>query len=294
MQTSDITDPVFLEAVLSIDSGDKVGLEKMLTANPRLVQERLSTPGEQGYFNDPYLLWFVAGNPVRHEKLPASIVEIAELLIGYIKRDAPDSFQLQVDHTLELVATGRIPKECGVQIPLIDLLISCGAAPCEVMGAIGHNNLGAARHLLKNGARLNLAAAVCLDMPAELEQLALNASRHDRQLALVSAAFFGKAEAVQFMLEQGADPNAYLDPAKAQGFHSHATALHQAVVSGSFETVKALVEGGANLNLTDRIYHGTPMGWAEHALEGASDNKSARFRYQKIAQYLSKQTERNP
>jgi peptide-methionine (S)-S-oxide reductase len=49
------------------------------------------------------------------------------------------------------------------------------------------------------------------------------------------------------------------------GAHSHSTPLHQAVLKGSLEVVKLLVERGARLDLEDILFHGTPLGWAEYS-----------------------------
>jgi peptide-methionine (S)-S-oxide reductase len=46
---------------------------------------------------------------------------------------------------------------------------------------------------------------------------------------------------------------------------AHSTPLHQAVSSGSLAAVQVLVEAGADLTTRDRIYDGTPLGWAEHS-----------------------------
>ena len=70
MKNSDITDSLFREAVDAIDSGNISVLQQLLETNPQLVTKRLDTPTENGYFKNPYLLWFVADNPIRHEKLP--------------------------------------------------------------------------------------------------------------------------------------------------------------------------------------------------------------------------------
>lgn len=56
------------------------------------------------------------------------------------------------------------------------------------------------------------------------------------------------------------DVNAY----NPSGFHAHGTALHHAVDSGSLDTVKTLVEAGADLSLKDHLHQGTPLDWAEH------------------------------
>src|SRR5579863_1335701 len=154
----EISDPLFREAVEAIDSGDINTLRNLLRVYPRLVRDRLDDP-EVGYFKNPYLLWFVADNPIRIDKLPANIVEITGLLIDAVKREAAGSAQEQLDYTLGLVATGRIPKECGVQIPMMDLLIDAGAKPGGGKGALANGNLAAAEHLIKRGGRLTLATA---------------------------------------------------------------------------------------------------------------------------------------
>ena len=79
-------------------------------------------------------------------------------------------------------------------------------------------------------------------------------------MALAGAALHGKAPALARLIELGVDIDAYCP----DGFHPHATALHHAVDSGSLPAVRVLVEAGAALDTRDRIYHGTPLGWAEH------------------------------
>jgi len=137
MTNSDIIDPLFRRAVEAIDNGDISLLQQLLESNPELVTKRLDTPTE-GYFQYPYLLWFVADNPIRHEKLPANIVEISRLLIKFVRQYAKESFQQQIDYTYGLVETGRIPRECGVQIGLIDVLIENGVTPGDAHGALAN------------------------------------------------------------------------------------------------------------------------------------------------------------
>src|SRR6185295_20203775 len=152
MDNSEITDPLFREAVEAIDNGNISLLKKLLPDHPQLVSTRLDVPTE-GYFKHPYLLWFVADNPIRHERLPPNITEITALLIDAVRQNAGESFQHQIDYTLGLVATGRIPKECGVQIELIDLLIDAGASPGKGHGALAHGNPKAAQRLMERGGK---------------------------------------------------------------------------------------------------------------------------------------------
>jgi len=282
MKNTAITDPLFREAVEAIDGGNIAVLESLVTAHPRLVKERLSST-EEGYFKDPWLIWFVADNPIRIEKLAPNIVEVTRLLIQAVKRGA-SSVQEQLDYTLGLVATGRIPRECGVQIEMIDLLIDEGAKPGGGLGALAHGNIAAAQRLIERGGKLTLAAAIGLDRVADVERLTSGVSQDELLAALALAGFYGKPAMISYLLGAGADPNGY--PKSESGFHSHATPLHQAVYSGNLEAVKLLVEAGARLDVPDKIYSGTPLGWALHMPSEEGMDEAAKKNYATIAGYL--------
>ena len=276
MNNSEIKDPLFREAIEAIDAGNLTSLQNLLEKNPQLVSSRLDSPDE-GYFKHPYLLWFVADNPIRHEKLPPNIIAVTKMLIDAARKNAAQTFQQQIDYTLGLIATGRIPRESGVQNEWIDLLIDNGAMPGDGIGALAHGNIEAAKHLIKRGAHLTLATAVGLDLEDEVFRLTNGATKKDLQVALMMAAFYGKSKMIAFLLESGADVNAYLD--MSSGFHSHATALHQAVFSGSLESVKILLDAGADLTAKDRIYDSTSLGWAIHMqTEEMDDMKKKQYK----------------
>ena len=283
MKNSDLHEPLFAQAVAAIDSGDLVVLRGLLDAHPRLVRDRLDLP-QDGYFQHPYLIWFVAGNPIRNPALPGNIVEVTRTLIDSIEKQAPETYSDQLDYTLGLVSTGRIPKECGVQIALMDLLIDAGAKPKGALGAIARGNPEAAAYLIRRGADLTFAVAVGLGWEDEVNRLAATATPDEWSLALIVAAFRGNAGMIRFLLRGGAPAKGI--PADCQGFHQHATALHQAVASASLESVKLLVEAGAQLDVTDRIYEGTPLDWADYLQreEGANEERTEKFR--EIEAYL--------
>jgi len=282
MKNEEISDRIFRQAVEAIDNGDINTLEGLLKCYPYLVFDYFPYP-DGAYFKNPYLLWFVADNPIRVGKLAANIVDITRLLIRFVKQETEDTAQYQLDYALGLVATGRIPRECGVQIQLIDSLIDAGAKPGGGLGALAHGNIEAAARLIDRGGKLTLAAAVGLDRYDDITRLAAAASADERLVALTAAAFYGKVQTISLLLNWGVSPNGY--PDKNTGFHSHATPLHQAVSSGSLEAVKLLVEAGADINATDKVYSGTPLGWALY-MPGESDDTEANQKYHIIADYL--------
>ncbi|PZR24005.1 MAG: hypothetical protein DI535_22960 [Citrobacter freundii] len=214
--------------------------------------------------------------------MAANIVEITELLIGHAKKNQVAGLKGQLDYTLRLVVSGRIPKEQGVQIPLAELLINAGATPAGSVGAISHHNLEAARFLIAKGEPVQLITAVCLDLPTAKEMTA-QSTKQQKQEALVAASFFGKTTAMQMLIDFGAEVNGYIS---SKEFHSHATALHQAVFSDSMEAVKLLVEAGADLYAKDKIYEGTPLGWAEYGAQLSETTTDQKEKLNAIAAFL--------
>lgn len=249
-----IEDPVFRRAVDLIDAGDAEGLCAHLQQHPKLARQRVVFEGGN-YFSNPSLLEFIAENPIRHNKMPENILEIAMALL-----DA-GAEQSALDETLGLVTTGRVPRECGKQIPLIDLLCDRGANPDGALeAAIGHGEFEAAKTLLARGARMSLAAAAGLGRVEDARRLLVEAGSEDRHRALAAAVQFGHTAVARLLLDAGEDPNRY----NSAGFHSHSTPLHQAAYAGHSAVVKLLVERGAHADIRDVLWKGTPADWAHH------------------------------
>ena len=250
-----IEDETFRRAVELVDAGDVAGLRAHLKQHPNLVHQRVVFEGGN-YFRNPTLLEFIAENPVRHGTLPENIVEVATVIL-----DA-GADQSALNETLMLVATGSVARECGKQMPLIDLLCDRGADPNSgVRAAALHGELAAVNALIGRGARIDLPVASARGRIEEARQLLAGASSEDRHLALSLAADFGHIEIVRLLLDAGEDPNRY----NPVGGHSHTTPLHQAAAGGHDEVVRLLVERGARLDLKDILWHGTPADWARHA-----------------------------
>ena len=288
---SNLFDARFREAVSAIDNGDVAAVERLVAANPALVRDRLESPGAwlrdvvgkalDGFFRRPYLLWFVAEDPVRNGRLPRNIATVARAIINAARREGASSLQEQLDYALTLVSWSWIARESGVQIELIDVLVDVGAATDGNPGnALVNGNFDAARHLVERGAPLTLATALCLGRWDDVDRLLPTASDQQRQFAFVLSALNGKADALRRMIRAGVDLNA-----PSVDLYSHGTPLHHAVSSGSLEAVQVLVDAGAELNTKDSAWGGTPLGWAEHYIEEAKADDTGK-QYAEIAAYL--------
>jgi hypothetical protein len=250
-----IEDAAFRHAVELLDAGDVAGLRAHLTRNLSLARQRVVFEGGN-YFHNPTLLEFVAENPVRHGTLPPNIVDVAGAII-----DAGVE-QAALNDALMLVATGLVPRQCGVQIPLIDLLCDRGADPNSAIEAAAlHKESQALNALVRFGAQITLPVAAAMDRIDEFQRLFPHGDKRDRHLALALASQCGHVEIVRLLLDAGEDPNRY----NPVGGHSHATPLHQAAGGGFHELVRLLVDRGARVDLKDILWQATPAGWAQHA-----------------------------
>jgi len=249
-----IDDPVFRGAVHLIDAGDVIGLRAHLQQHPGLTRKHVVFEGGN-YFRSPTLLEFIAENPVRNGTLPVNIVEIAKAIL-----DAGVD-QSSLDETLMLVATGCVPRQCCVQIHLINLLCDHGANPekaAELAAAQGE--MESLRALLQRGSRLSFPIAAALGRIDDARRLLANATSEELHLALALAAQFGHESVVRLLLDAGENPNRF----NPIGAHSHSTPLHQAALGGHLGVVKLLVEHGAKPEMKDILFRGTSADWAKH------------------------------
>src|SRR5437660_12667541 len=187
-------DAGFREAVSAIDAGDLAKLEGLAAANPALVRDRLELPGAwlrdmigralDGFFRRPYLLWFVAEDPVRNGRLPENIASVARAIVDHARRQAARNLQEQLDVALTLVSWSWIARQCGVQVALVDVLVDAGAnLDGNANNALVNGNVAAAEHLVERGAPLTLATALCLERWPEVERLLQTTSEEQLQFA---------------------------------------------------------------------------------------------------------------
>ena len=106
---------------------------------------------------------------------------------------------------------------------------------------------------LERGKAIPLIEAL-LEAGSDVNHRALNG-----ETALIGAASLLAEDVGLRLLEGGADP-------RARGLFGE-TALHWAAHVGLERLVEALIARGADVNLRDKRYDATPLGWAMHAKE---------------------------
>ncbi len=258
-----ILDPIFRQAVDAIDTGSVEMLRDLLKRHPKLVHERAEEEGWFAgvYFRHPTLLHFVANNPYRRKTMPPRILESAEVILDagadiHAKTETEEECRV-----IGLVASCEPARRDGVQIPLIELLVSRGADPSTGLDpAIIHGEMEAVRALLRLGAKHTLMSASAMgDGEALAHHLALAPTETSRFNALFAAARFGRITSVEKLLDSGISVDS---PNEA---HPYApTVLHQAAWFGQRELAGWLLENGADPTIRDRQFSGTPAGWASH------------------------------
>jgi ankyrin repeat protein len=226
----------------------------LLNQHPQLINQRVTLEG-RNYFHNPTLLEFIAENPTRRGSMPANIVEVAEVIL-----DAGPS-QASREVTLALVATGSVPQQCRMQVPLIDLFCDHRVDPDTAMEpAALHGTFEALGALIRRGGRITLPIATALGRLEDVRRLLPTADSRERHLALSLASQYGRVETARLLLDAGEDPDRY----HLVGGHSHGTPLHHAAGFGYAELVRLLVERGARLDQKDVLWRSTPAEWAEH------------------------------
>jgi ankyrin repeat protein len=266
---------LFETAVEAVINGDAPQLERLLRQNPDLVRARSTrvtwwAPPQR---HRATLLHYIAANGVEgyRQKTPKNAVEIATMLLrAGAEVDALADMYEGEHTTMSMLVSSGHPAKAGLQVALTETLLDFGASvdgagkgtwTSPLMTALAFGYTDTAQALARRGARVDtLAAAAGLGRADDARRLLPRATAEERHVAMALAAQHGHVEIVRALLDAGIDPNRY----NPKGNHGHSTPLHQAVAAGKDGVVRLLVERGARLDITDRIYNGTPLGWAEY------------------------------
>lgn len=256
----------FESAVEAVVAGDVATLAILLREHPDLARARSARR------HRATLLHYVGANGVEHyrQRTPKNALEIAELLLtaGAEVEALADMYDESCT-TMSMLVSSSPPHDAGLQTALAEKLLDHGAAldgrgskwRSPLMTALTFGFLQTAQMLARRGAPVNdIATAAGLGRTNDVAKLLPSADASSRQVALSLAAQLGHADVVRLLLDAGESPDRY----NPDGFHSHATPLHNAVSSDRLRVVQVLADHGARLDIRDHIYQSTPLGWATY------------------------------
>ncbi len=251
----------FESAADAIVTGNVDALTELLRADPALVHARSAR--EHG----ATLLIYVSANGVEgyRQRSPKNVVDAARILLDAgAEVDATADVYGADCTTLLLVATSTPPRQAGVQIPLLELLLERGAEidrPQKGSGIVRHALANgcpeAAAFLVERGARINLEAASALGRLdvvktyLDSDGTLSGATEAQKREAFFWACGYGEDAVVEFLLAHGADLTAQDSDGQ--------TGLHWAAIGGHPSTVELLVHRKAPLEVKNK-YGGTVLG----------------------------------
>jgi ankyrin repeat protein len=186
---------------------------------------------------------------------------LRNLLWWAVAHDQRERVALLAAHDVDIASPFREVRYPGAN----------GHTPVEVALLSGHRelaaqlvNLGAARVEL-DPVDAFVAAALAGDAAAvrHADRSVADAARRARPGLVTWAAAQGALEAVSLLVAAGFDVNSFgrSDAPIDQPWH---TALHVAAAEGNETLAQRLLELGADPQLRDKQYGGTPLDWARH------------------------------
>jgi ankyrin repeat protein len=127
-----------------------------------------------------------------------------------------------------------------------------------------------AQILLDRGAKVRLPAAVCLGRTRDIDRLlrrdpgTLKPGGRWGNLIL-RASEQAPDTVIETLIQAGASVDVRDDPKTSVDSTFGFTPLHAAAFNGNLSAATALLKHGANVQVREEKYHGTPAGWADYA-----------------------------
>jgi ankyrin repeat protein len=248
LEQSDTDAAAFEAAADAIVRGDERTLRDLLEAKPGLVRARSARE------HNATLLHYVSANGVEgyRQKSPTNAARITQILL-----DAGAEVDAEADvyggncTALGLVATSTPPREAGVQIPVMEVLLDHGAqiehpdlagkGGDAIYACLANGCPEAASYLADRAGRVGLIGAAGIGRLDVVQQLVDAADAARREMALRYAAGYGRTEIVRFLLDRNVNVN---------GHHGDGqTALFYAILGDHLEIVRLLLAHGARSDL---------------------------------------------
>jgi Ankyrin repeats (many copies) len=262
-------------ALAAIGTGDAVALKRLLDAHPELVHLELGAGGSLlGEVAEPDVFGTSLGQALGVDRACVDL-----LIERGSDLDGPLGLAACFDR-LELV---QILLAAGAQVdargihgitPLETAIYHASRASVDVLAAIelvpdapwvaaGAGCIDRLERFLDGRGGLIAEAYLNRPNPADVGWLhrlpARDVAQDVLDEALVHAAQNDRPEAVAWLLDQGADPNA--------GPYQGCGALHLAAAFGAIKCVRLLIAAGADIDRRNDFNGDNALGWAEYALE---------------------------
>src|SRR5438874_2403731 len=238
----------FEAAADAIVRGDEATLQQLVRQHPKLIHARSARE------HHATLLHYVSANGIENyrQKSPPNAARITELLLA-----AGADIEAEADvygggcTALGLVATSTPPREAGVQLPVIQVLLDHGAqiehpnlagnGADAVYACLANGCPEAAQYLVERGARFGMVGAAGIGRLDIVQQLVATADASRQEMALRYAAGYGQLEVTRFLLDRGVPVDAHSGDGE--------TALFYAILGDHVEVVRLLLARGANPNI---------------------------------------------
>jgi Ankyrin repeats (3 copies) len=241
--TRDSAAAAFEAAADAIVRGDEATLQQLLRKHPDLIRARSARA------HRATLLHYVSANGVENyrQQSPPNAARITELLLA-----AGADIEAEADvygggsTTLGLVATSTPPREAGVQIPVMAVLLDHGAQIEQpnaskfggvIYACLANGCPAAARYLVERGAHFGIVGAAGIGRLDVVQQLVEGSNPERREMALRYAAGYGELEVVRFLLDRGVNVDGHHGDGK--------TALYYAMRGDHADAVRLLLARGA-------------------------------------------------
>jgi ankyrin repeat protein len=276
----------------AIVAGDAFTVQRLLRDNSDLVRARSMRE------HNATLLHYVSANGIEgyRQKSPKNAADIARLLLeAGAEVDAEADVYGGGCTTLGLVATSSPPKDAGVQLQVLDVLLEYGARmdhpgsagnkSALIRGCLANGCPEAAEHLIERGASIDFVGAAGTGRLDALGKFftdngvpkeAVTPAQINEGLAM--AAGYGSLEAVDFLLDSGIEVDREL-----QLYGQGHTALHISSYHAYGDIVRSLLRRGARVDIRDRTWGTPPLTWA---LTGWSHGKAPDARYHETVAML--------
>jgi ankyrin repeat protein len=225
---------------------------------------------------------FLVSRGARHHIFSAVAMNVADEVRRLVSADPSALNQRQSRNE-----NNRTPLQFAVAMnhpQMVNLLLELGADPLAVDGGgmpvavyaadreidlpimkkihemtLGESDSAArGRRPMSVGPMDLVAAAALRDWDTASRLVASNPQLIDKGGALHLLSKRGDTEAVKWLLDHGANPNA-----RWTHWDADVTPLHLAAAEGHAEVVALLLAGGADATIRDSKHHGDALGWAE-------------------------------